>query len=139
MPDIRPLSVNLPVMSTVNLPKAQLVSSGYSTGMDQTKLILGKIDRFLRIEKTNDHALGKLAGSPDAIRNLRRYAAGQIKGVWTLDTLEAVARAMGTTSWELLRPPGAIPQDEEFREYVREIVREEQVPAMDTTPRRRRR
>ncbi len=117
MPDIASISVSLPVLSTVKLPDVGSVGSGYSTGMDLT-VLLNKIDRYLRIQKTTDNALSKKAGSQDAIRNLRRYASGEIKGMWTLDTLEAVARAMGTSSWELLRPPGAIPEDESLREYI---------------------
>lgn len=111
-------------MSTVNLPDAHPVSSGYSTGMDLA-ILLNNIDRLRRIAGLSDNALSKKAGKDDAIRNLRRYASGEIKGMWTLDTLEAVARALGTTSWELLKPPGAIPHDEASREFVKSILREE--------------
>jgi hypothetical protein len=34
------------------------------------------------------------------------------------------ARELGTSSWELLRPPGAIPQDESFRDYIDAVVDE---------------
>lgn len=92
--------------------------------MDLT-ILLSNIDRYIRINKTTDNALSKRAGSADAIRNLRRYASGELKGMWTLDTLDAVARAMGTTPWELLKPPSPLALDEESRELVRSIVREE--------------
>lgn len=86
------------------------------------KVLLANIDRLIRVNKTSANAVSKLAGSPDAIRNLRRYAAGELKGMWTLDTLESVAKALGTTSWELLRPPGAIAADEDLDERVNRIL-----------------
>lgn len=92
--------------------------------MDLT-ILLNNIDRYLRTAKTTDNALSKKAGSADAIRNLRRYASGELKGMWTLDTLDAVATAMGTTPWELLKPPSPIALDEESREMVRSLIREE--------------
>ena len=118
MPDIGAISVNLPVMSTVNLPDAQPKGSGHSTGMD-LKVLLNNIDR---LKKTSDHAVSVKSGSEDAIRNLRRYASGEIKGMWTLDTLEKVARALNTTPWELLRPPGAIAADDDLNERVNQII-----------------
>lgn len=124
MPDMAAISVGLPLLSTVNLPDAPSKRSGHSTGMDLT-ILLSNIDRYIRINKTTDNALSKRAGSADAIRNLRRYASGELKGMWTLDTLDAVARAMGTTPWELLKPPSPLALDEESRELVRSIVREE--------------
>src|ERR1700691_1146075 len=113
MPDIGAISVNLPVLSTVNLPNDKSVSSGQSTGMD-LKVLLNNIDRLIRAKKTTDHAISVKSGSEDAIRNLRRYASGGLKGMWTLDTLEKVAGALETTSWELLRPPGAISIDDDL-------------------------
>lgn len=92
--------------------------------MDLT-VLLSNIDRYLRINKTTDNALSKKAGSVDAVRNLRRYASGELKGMWTLDTLEAVAKAMGTTSWELLKPPSTVSLDEDAQEMVRALIREE--------------
>lgn len=92
------------------------------------KVLLNNIDRLIRVQRTSDHAVSKAAGSPDAIRNLRRYASGELKGMWTLDTLENVARALQTTSWELLRPPGAIAADEDLDERVNRILDERLSP-----------
>ena len=108
-------------MSTVNLPDARFVDSGQSTGMD-LKVLLGNIDRLVRQKQTTDHAISVKSGSQDAIRNLRRYASGELKGMWTLDTLEKVARALDTTSWELLRPPGAISIDDDLDERINQII-----------------
>jgi hypothetical protein len=88
------------------------------------KLLLTNIDRHIRVQKTTDNAISKKAGRVDAIRNLRRYAAGDIKGTWTLDVLDDVAKALGTSSWELLRPPGAVPEDGSFRDYIDAVVDE---------------
>jgi hypothetical protein len=90
-----------------------------------TTILLNNIERLLRANKTSAHAVSKKAGSEDAIRNLRRYAAGEIKGSWTLDTLEAVARALDTTSWELLKPPATMALDAESQYLVRSLIREE--------------
>lgn len=124
MPDIGTISVNLPVLSTVKLPDAQAVNSGHSTGMDD-KVLLNNINRLLKAKKVSADAVSKAADRPDAIRNLRRRVAGTFSGSWTLDTLADIARALQTTPWELLRPPGAVPDDEDFREYVRDVVSEE--------------
>jgi len=86
------------------------------------KVLLNNIDRLIRAKKTSDHAISVKSGSQDAIRNLRRYASGELKGMWTLDTLEKVARALDTTSWELLRPPGAVAQDDDLDERVNQII-----------------
>ena len=115
------ISVNVPVLSTVNLPNAREPDSGHSTGMD-LKVLLANIDRLVKAQQTTDNAVGIKAGKQDAIRNLRRYAAGELKGMWTLDTLEAVARALGTSSWELLRPPGAIASDEDLEERINRVL-----------------
>jgi hypothetical protein len=48
--------------------------------------------------------------------------------MWTLDTLEKVARALDTSAWELLRPPGAIAADEDFDERVNRILDERLAP-----------
>ena len=86
------------------------------------KVLLNNIDRLIRVKKTTDHAISVKSGSEDAIRNLRRYASGELKGMWTLDTLEKVARALETTSWELLRPPGAISIDDDLDQRINEIL-----------------
>lgn len=80
------------------------------------KVLLTNIDRLKG--KMSDHALSKKAGRIDAVRNLRRYAAGELKGTWTLDVLEDVADALDTSAWELLRPIGAMPRDDSFRDYI---------------------
>lgn len=82
------------------------------------KVLLTNIDRRLKVEQITDNAASKRAGRPDAIRNLRRYAAGDLKGTWTIDVLDDVARALRTSSWELLRPMGALPEDDSFRAYI---------------------
>ena len=86
------------------------------------KVLLNNIDRLIRVQKTSDPAVSVKSGSADAIRNLRRYASGEIKGMWTLETLEKVARALGTSSWELLRPPGAVGADDDLNERVNQII-----------------
>lgn len=100
------------------------------------RALLTNIDRHIRILKTTDNAVSKKAGHEDAIRNLRRYAAGELKGSWKLSVLDDVARALGTSSWELLRPPGAIPQDESFRDYIDAVVDEKL--ARDVSPQQKR-
>lgn len=119
IPDMHEISVSLPHVSTVDLPNALWPTSGHSTGMD-LKVLLANIDRLKG--KMSDHALSKKAGRLDAVRNLRRYAAGELKGTWTLDVLEDVASALDTSAWELLRPIGAMPKDAEFADFVGRIV-----------------
>lgn len=92
------------------------------------KVLLHNIDRLIRVQKTTDHAVSLKSGSEDAIRNLRRYASGALKGMWTLDTLERVAKALGTSSWELLRPPGAIAQDDDLEERIHHIIDQRLAP-----------
>lgn len=117
------ISVNLPGKSTVNLPDAPKATSGHSTGMSD-KLLLANIERLLKARNVSANAISTIAGSPDAIRNLRRRVAGGKTGSWNLDTLSAVAEALETTPWELLRPPGAR-DHEAIREIVREVLAEE--------------
>lgn len=138
MPDMSAISVRLPVLSTANLPDAHLTGSGHSTGMD-LKVLLTNIDRHIRIQQTTDNAVSKKAGRNDAIRNLRRYASGDLKGSWKLDVLEDIARALGTSSWELLRPPGAIPEDESLREYIDAVVDEKLARDALPQPKRKKR
>lgn len=77
----------------------------------------------------SDHALSKKAGRIDAIRNLRRYAAGDLKGTWTLDVLDDVADALNVPSWELLRPLGALPKDEGFADLIGAVVEQKMAEA----------
>jgi hypothetical protein len=124
MPDIPAISVNLPHLSTVNLPDAKPVGSGHSTGMDHD-ILLNNIERILKAKKVSADAISKKAKRPDAIRNLRRRVKGDYDGSWTLDTLTDVAAALEISPWELLRPAGAIPVGEEFRDFVRDVIAEE--------------
>lgn len=133
MPDMRPISVSLPVLSTVKLPDAPFVSSGHSTGMND-KLLLANIERLMKVQGVTADAVSRKAKRPDAIRNLRRRVQGEKQGSWTLDTLADVAAALETSPWELLRPVGAIPQDEGSREFVLSIIREE-LGTADVAPR----
>lgn len=103
------------------------------------KVLLTNIDRHIRLQKTSDNAVSNKAGRADAIRNLRRYASGEIKGMWTLDTLDAVAKALGTSSWELLRPLGAVPEDDSFREFIEDVVDEKLAQAALPRPKRKNR
>jgi hypothetical protein len=127
MADIAAISVNVPVLSTVNLPDARIGDCGQSTGMD-LKVLLANIDRHIRVNRTTDNAVSVKSGSQDAIRNLRRYASGELKGMWTLDTLEKVAKALNTTAWELLRPPGAVAADDDLDQRVNRILDERLSP-----------
>lgn len=111
-------------MSTVKLPDALIVSSGHSTGMND-RLLLANVERLLKARNATADAISRKAKRPDAIRNLRRRVQGEKQGSWTLDTLSDIAAALDTSMWELLRPAGAMPQDDESREFVRAIIREE--------------
>lgn len=86
---------------------------------------MDNIERLLRERKASADAISKKAKRPDAIRNLRRRVDGEITGSWNLDTLSDIAAALGTSPWELLRPPGAALQDAGLRDLVRDMVDEE--------------
>jgi len=137
MADMGAISVNVPVLSTVNLPNAREADSGHSTGMD-LKVLIANIDRLVKAQRTTDNAVGIRAGKQDAIRNLRRYASGDLKGMWTLDTLEAVAKALGTSSWELLRPPGAVAADEDLEDRINRVLDQRLGPAEPVRKRKNR-
>jgi hypothetical protein len=87
--------------------------------------LLQNIERALKAQKVSADYVSKKARRPDAIRNLRRRVRGETNTSMTLDVLSDVATVLGTSPWELLRPLGAIPQDEEFRDYVRGVVEEQ--------------
>lgn len=73
MPDMAPISVILPRLSTAILPNAEILDSGQDTGMDaRAKEILRRIDLRLAQLKKAQYRAEKEAGAPDAIRNLRR-------------------------------------------------------------------
>lgn len=101
------------------------------------KVLLANIDRLIRVQKTTDNAVSKKAGRVDAIRNLRRYASGEIKGTWTIDVLDDVAKALDTTAWELLRPPGAVPEDDSFRDYIDTAIEEKLAQSANLPTRKR--
>ena len=87
--------------------------------------LLANVERLLKASGKSADAVSKAAKRPDAIRNLRRRVAGEFNGSWTLDTLADIAKALKTSPWELLQPPGAARADESLRELVRDMVDEE--------------
>jgi hypothetical protein len=95
-----------------------------------TTVILNNIDRLLRTKKVSQNAISAKAKRPDAIRNLRRGSS------WTLEILHDIAKALDVPAWELMRPPGAVPKDQEFREFVREMI-DEQIADAVIAPRKR--
>jgi hypothetical protein len=94
-------------MSTVKSPDARFVSSGYSTGMD-LPLILSNIEWRLKVLKLSANRASDLAGTPDAIRNLRRRVAGKAGGSFTVDTLQKLAVALKCEPKDLMQ---ATPQE----------------------------
>jgi hypothetical protein len=98
------ISVSLPVKSTAILPGAQIYKAGHSTGMDLA-IVLENIERLLKVRKLSAHKASELAGKPDAIRNIKRKIEGGIQGnSLAIETLEALARVLGTTSADLRAP-----------------------------------
>lgn len=67
------------------------------------RLILKNIDWRLKILQLSDNAASKKAGTPDAIRNIRRKVAGEMPGDVTRRTLERLAAALECTSADLQR------------------------------------
>lgn len=68
-------------------------------------VILENIERQLRIKKMSSDKASRLAGKPDAIRNIKRKLKGEIQGDGiTVKTLEALAGALGSTVDELTTP-----------------------------------
>lgn len=89
-------SVELPDLSTVILPDAPDNRTGHSTGME-LKNILDRVEERLLTLKLSADKASKLAGKPDAIRNLRRAVKdGGRQGIST-DTLKALAEVLETT------------------------------------------
>lgn len=118
MPDIGAISVNLPVLSTVNLPDALPKHSGQSTGMDLAILLTNIEHRLEALGISSDEA-SRRAKRPDAIRNLRRKVATGAKGSMRADTLEALARVLEATVPELTSPPRPpTPPIPGLREYL---------------------
>ena len=72
-------------------------------------VILTNIERLLAAKKISGNKASALAGKPDVIRNIKRKLAGKIQGDGiTVKTLDALARALGTTAAELQTPPRRI-------------------------------
>jgi transcriptional regulator with XRE-family HTH domain len=103
IPDITEISVTLPHLSTAILPDARPMGSGHSAGMD-LQIIYENIQRLLAEKGMTANKASSLAGNPDAIRNIERKLAGKIKGNGiTVKTLDALAKALGTTAEDLKR------------------------------------
>jgi hypothetical protein len=115
--DMRRISVSLPVKSTAFLPGADNVGSGHSTGMN-LQAILQNIERLLRARGLNADVASRMAGRPDAIRNLRRKVKGEQKGGITLRTVSDLAEALGTTATDLMRTDHPEPPPLGMREYL---------------------
>lgn len=103
MPDMPTISVSLPVLSTVKLPGAFLPIPRQPAGMDLA-VLLTNIERRLKDLKLSSDEASRLAGRPDAIRNLKRKVTnGTIKGSMRADTLAALARVLETSPIDLTR------------------------------------
>ena len=140
------ISVSLPGKSTAILPSAAFAYSGHSTGMDLTAVLTNIEGRLAELGMSADKA-SRLAGRPDAIRNLRR-AVRKGKGGLTMATVAALARALKTTQEALLAPAATVPVDEvdapRLREFLvaqRNLI-DRQIQALDarqgSAPKRRR-
>lgn len=71
--------------------------------MDLT-ILLTNIERRLKDLKMSSDEASKLAGRPDAIRNLKRkVASGLTKGSMRADTLAALARVLEASPTDLTR------------------------------------
>ena len=103
-----------------------------------TRDLLRNIERLLAEKKVSADAISRKAGRADAIRNLRRYVSGDIKGSWTLETLEAVAEALEIEPWVLLKPARGTTIDPPTRDEIVSIIRAEmnQAPNGAKTPKR---
>lgn len=67
--------------------------------------ILSNIDWRLKVLELTDNQASKLAGAPDAIRNLRRKVAGELDGGITMRTLQKLAVALRCTPQDLMQAP----------------------------------
>ena len=90
-----------------------------------TRDLLRNIERLLAEKKASADAISRKAGRADAIRNLRRYVSGEIKGSWTIETLEAVAEALEVEPWTLLKPARGTSLDAPTRDEIVSIIRAE--------------
>lgn len=71
-------------------------------------IILQNIERRLLVLKISADEAGRLAGRPDAIRNIRRKVRSKARGSLRADTLAALAAALKTTPEDLMRPDTAL-------------------------------
>lgn len=97
---IPPISVILPDKSTANLPDARKLKYGHPSLMNY-QAILARIERRLDELGVSAHHISKAAGSPDAIRNLKRVVQSG-KGGITARTLSALAPKLNMTTAQLL-------------------------------------
>lgn len=106
MPDIRGISVSLPVLSTAILPGAPALTSGHPTGMEP-KIVLENILRLLLEKGRKSDEVSRSAGHPDAIRNFQRKVLAGGRGSLRADTLDAIARQLDVSTDQLTRPAKA--------------------------------
>lgn len=88
-------SVILPDLSTAILPDDRFILSGHITGMELAH-VLGRIERSLKEVGLSADAASKLAGKPDAIRNMRRAVKDGRPG-FNIATITALARVLKKT------------------------------------------
>lgn len=121
MPDMPQLSVSLPRLSTVNLPRARKCGSGYPTAMDRQE-ILAWIDARKKVRGIKaDSKVAKEAGHPDVIRNIRRGIS-----MPKMPALKALAKVLGDPPpglFDFTEPKSEFPTIEEMQaerdEYLR--------------------
>lgn len=107
MPVMGQISVNLPDKSTVNLPDAQYLDFGHSTGMGTPEKMLARIDERKAVMGLKDDAIGRRAGHPDCVRNLRRSVErGSSRGL-SDPIVTAIAAVLGCAPAWLRAEPGA--------------------------------
>jgi transcriptional regulator with XRE-family HTH domain len=69
------------------------------------RLILSNIERLLTLKGMSADKASRLAGKPDAIRNIKRKLDNKIKGTGvTVETLNAIAEVLGTNYAGLSSP-----------------------------------
>lgn len=121
---MRRISVNLPHLSTAILPDAQFVGSGHITEMDLTAL-LSNIEALLRSKKMSASKASRLAGKPDAIRNIQRKVRDGVHGGVNTTTIDALAKVLGTTTQELIssaRVPAPLTNGEDIQQELESLL-----------------
>lgn len=108
------------------------------------KPLLALIDAGLVAKKSNDHKASMEAGHPDAIRNMRRKAKGDLKGGVTFDTVFDVAKVLGIPPLAICKVAmghAADADDVEImrQQVLREVVDNFQVQMAPPAPSRKRR